>query len=91
MITIESTAKTAEMAKIEISDSELSKTCDELCRMARFAHEVSEAADRIEGDCYSLQEKERDKDRASCEMDKNLADCGMHIKDGFFRIKAGNK
>ncbi len=92
MITLQMTEKIAEMAKIKLNEEELHKAQQELCRMAEFAEQISEAAAMIETENAVPQEKDRSAGRCSCEIDINdLSRNAMHMKDGFFRIEAGER
>ncbi len=92
MITIGMTEKIAEMAKIKLNDEELHKAQQELCRMAEFAQQISEAASQLGAEEESVQEIQRNGDRLSCEININdLSENSMHMKDGFFRIEAGER
>lgn len=90
MITAEMTEKIAEMAKIKMNGEELCKAREELCKMAGFAKEISAVADSIDIPPDEPRAINRDEDRAACSINTDeLADSGMHIRDGFFHIEAG--
>ena len=60
--------------------------------MAGFAREINAVADSIEEQSDITANNIRAEEREKCEMgDYDLSDCGMHIKDGFFRIEAGSR
>ncbi len=92
MITVQTAEKVAEIAKIEMSGDELERAREELERMISFAREISEVADNIEMQSDEPKKIERSLERAAVEMEsERLSEYGMYIKDGFFRIKAGER
>lgn len=93
MITVQMAEKIAEMAKIGIRESELERTREELAKMIRFAREIQEVADSITEDIQdSPANTERMGSRPGWDISsENLAEYGMHIRDGFFRIEAGRR
>ncbi len=92
MITLQTTEKLAEMAKIKLNEEELCKAQKELCRLADFAEKVSEAALSADVAEEAPSEKERNEDRLFCEMNiKSLPKGSTNIKDGFFRMEAGER
>ncbi len=91
MITVKETERIAEMAKIELKGEELLKVQKELCRMAQFARQISEAAEAIDESDEKIMENIRE-DRLHCPIESTeLSSGGMHMKDGFFRMKAGDR
>lgn len=92
MITVQTVERIAEIAKIDIKGSELERAREELDRMISFAREISEVADSIETQSDEAEKIERSLERAAVEMDsERLSEYGMYIKEGFFRIKAGER
>ncbi len=93
MITVQMAERIAEMAKIGITENELEATREELDKMIRFAREIQAVADSITEDSQELPEAaERSKERPGWDISScSLAEYGMHIRDGFFRIEAGKK